>query len=54
MYLLVHTVRVFRDGIGRMFGIGKCVMLVICKAQIVRTVGIELPDDKSFQLIIRR
>ena len=31
-----------------MFGIGKCAMLVMYKGQIVKIVGIELPDDRVF------
>ena len=43
---LVQTVRVFREDIGVEFGIEKCVMLVMEKGKIVKSVGIELPDDK--------
>ena len=43
---LVQTVRVFSDDIGMEFGIGKCAMLVIEKGNIVKSVGIELPDGK--------
>ena len=43
---LVQTVRVFSEDIGMEFGIEKCAMLVMEKGEIVRSVGIELPDVK--------
>ena len=43
---LVQTVRVFSEDIGMEFGIEKCVMLVMEKGKIVKSVGIELPDGK--------
>ena len=43
---LVQTVRVFSEDIGMEFGIEKCAMLVMEKGKIVKSVGIELPDDK--------
>ena len=43
---LVRTVRVFSEDIGMEFGIEKCAMLVMEKGEIVRSVGIELPDVK--------
>ena len=45
---MVQAVLVFSAGIGMMFGIGKCAMLVMYKGQIVKIVGIELPDDRVF------
>ena len=36
----------FSKDIGMEFGIEKCAMLVIKKGKIVKSVGIELPDDK--------
>ena len=43
---LVHTVRVFSEVIGMEFGIEKCAMLVMEKGNVVKSVGIELPDCK--------
>ena len=43
---LVQTIRVFSGDIGMKFSIEMCAMLVIEKAKIVRSVGIELPDGK--------
>ena len=43
---LAQTVRVFSEDIGMEFGIEKCAMLVMEKGKIVKSVGIELPDDK--------
>ena len=43
---LVQTVRVFSEDIGMKFGIEKCDMLVMEKGNIVKSVGIELPDGK--------
>ena len=43
---LVQTVRVFSEDIGMEFGIEKCVMLVMEKGKILKSVGIELPDGK--------
>ena len=42
---LVQTV-VFSKDIGMEFGIEKCAMLVMEKGNIVKSVGIELPDGK--------
>ena len=46
---LVQTVCVFREYIGREFGIEKCAMLVMEKGKIVKSVGIELPDGKAIK-----
>ena len=44
---LVQTVRVFSEDMVRKFVIEKCAMLVMLeKGKIVKSVGIELPDDK--------
>ena len=43
---LVQTVRVFCEDIGTEFGIEKCATFVMEKGKIVKSVGIELPDDK--------
>ena len=43
---LVQTVRVFSEDIGMEFGIEKCVMLLMEKGKIVKSVGIELPGGK--------
>ena len=46
---LVQTVRVFSGDIGMEFGIEKCVMLVMQKEKIVKSVGIEFPDGKVIE-----
>ena len=43
---LVQTVCVFSEDVGMEFGIEKCAMLVMEKGKIVKSVGIELPNDK--------
>ena len=43
---LVQTFRVFSKHIGMEFGIEKCATLVGEKGEIVKSVGIELPDGK--------
>ena len=43
---LVQTIRVFSEDIGMEFDIEKCAMLVMEKREIVKSVGIELPDGK--------
>ena len=43
---LVQIVRVFSEDIGMEFGIKKCAILVMEKGGIVKSVGIELPDNK--------
>ena len=43
---LVQTVRFFSEDIGMEFGTEKCAMLVMDKGKIVKSVGIELPNDK--------
>ena len=43
---LVQTVCVFSEDIGMKFGIEKCAMLVMDKGKIVKSVDIELPNDK--------
>ena len=43
---LVQAVRVLSEDIGMEFGIEKCAMLLMEKGKIVKSVGIELPDDK--------
>ena len=43
---LVQTIRVFSEDIEMEFGIEKCAMLVMEKREIVKSVGIELPDGE--------
>ena len=43
---LVQTAHVFSEDIGMEFGIERCAMLVTEKGKIVKSVGIELPNDK--------
>ena len=51
---LVQTVRVFSEDIGMEFGIEKCVMLVMEKGKIVKSAGVELPDDKIIKSLQER
>ena len=44
LYLFVQTIRVFSGDVETEFGVEKCVMLVIEKGKIVKSVGIEWPD----------
>ena len=48
---LVQTDRVFIEDLRMKFGIKKCVILVMEKGKIVKSVGIELPDDKVIKLL---
>ena len=43
---LVQKVRVFSEDIGMEFGTEKCATLVMEKENIVKSVGIELPNGK--------
>ena len=43
---LIQTVRIFSTDIGMQFGIDKCAMLVMKKGKIVKSDGIQLPNDK--------
>ena len=43
---LVQTVSCFSEDMGIEFGIKKCATSVMEKGKIVKSVGIELPDDK--------
>ena len=45
--LLNQTIRIFSKDIEMEFGIERCVMLVIEKRNIVKSVNMELPDGKS-------
>ena len=42
----MQTARVFSEDITMEFGIEKCAMLVTEKGKIVKSVGIDLPNDK--------
>ena len=48
---LVQTIHIFSRDVGMGFGLEKCAVLVIEEGQIVKLVGIELPDEiiKSLQ-----
>ena len=48
---LVQTICVFSEDIGMEFGIEKCVMLVMEKGKIVKSLGIKLPDGKVIKSI---
>ena len=43
---LIQTVRIFSTDIGMQFGIDKCAILVMKKGKIVKSDGIQLPNDK--------
>ena len=43
---LIQTAKLFREEIGMLFGIDKCTMLVMKKGKIVKSDGIQLPNDK--------
>ena len=49
---LVQTVRVFSEDMWMEFGIETCVMLVIEKGKIVKSVGTEFPDGSQERLIV--
>ena len=49
LYLFVQTIRVFSGDVETECGIEKCVMLVIEKGKIVKSVGIEWPDGKAIK-----
>ena len=46
---LIQTVRMFSDDVGMVFGVEKCVVLVLKRGKMVRTEGIELPDEKRMR-----
>ena len=46
---LFQTIHIFSKDIGMEFGIEKCAVLVIEKGNIVKSVGIELPDGKAIK-----
>ena len=48
----VQTVLVFSEDIGMEFGIEKCTMLVMEKGRIVKSVGLELPNDKVIKSLL--
>ena len=52
LYSIVLTVRLFSEDTGMEFGMERCAVLVTEKGNIVKSVGIELPDGhviKSLQ-----
>ena len=46
---LIQTVRTFSDDVGMVFGLGKCVVLVLKREKMVRTDTIELTDGKHMR-----
>ena len=46
---LFLTVRIFSDGVGMVFGLDKCAVLVFKREKMVRIEGIELPDGKHMR-----
>ena len=51
---LIQAVRDFSEDIGMEFGIEKCAMLVMKKGKIVKSAGVELPDGKVIQSLLKR
>ena len=51
LHSLVQAVHVFSEDIGMEFGIEKCPMSVMERGKIVKSVGIELADDKVIKLL---
>ena len=51
---LIQTVRIFNDNIGMQFGIDKCAMLVMKKGKIVKSDGIQLPNNKVIKSLEER
>ena len=43
---LIQTVRILSDDAGMLFGLDKCVVLVLKRGKMVRTEGIELTERK--------
>ena len=43
--LFTQTIRAFSDDVSTVFGLEKCVVLVVKKGKIVRREGIQLPDE---------
>ena len=52
MFFVFFAVCVFSEDIGMVFGIEKCTMLVLEKGEIVKSVGIELPDGKVIKSLL--
>ena len=46
---LIQTMKIFSDNVGMVFGLDKCVVLVLKRGKMVRTEGIELPDGKCMR-----
>ena len=46
---LVQTVRVFSKDIGMQFGLDKCAVLTMKRGRVVKSDGIELPNDKKIR-----
>ena len=49
LYSLVQTVRVFSNDIGMQFGLDKCVVLIMKRGKIVKSGGIESPNDEEIR-----
>ena len=49
--LLVQTIYIFSKDIGMEFGREKCAMLVIEKGEIVKSVGIKLPNGSHYRKV---
>ena len=46
LYSLIHTVKIISEDIGMQFRIDKCVILLTKNRKIVKSGGIQLPNDK--------
>ena len=46
---LVQTVRVFSNDIGMQFGLDKCAVLMMKRGKIIKSEGIELPNDEKIR-----
>ena len=48
MDLLIYTVRIFSDDVG-IFGLDKCVVLVLKEGKMVQIEGTKLPDGRRMR-----
>ena len=46
---IIQTMKIFSDGVGMVFGLEKCVVLVLERAKMIQTEGIELTDGKRMR-----
>lgn len=48
---LVQTVRIFGNDVGMNFGINKCAVRVMKRDRMVKSVGIELPNERRLRAL---